>query len=107
MYRQAPDYIQKGWHEWFAWRPVGVLGEKGFAWLETVERKYYQSNRTHVVKAGLNEHKFCPHRSVSTMYRRPGVDAERTVYYTRSGAAYADATELWEGLSDDFKDQIT
>lgn len=107
MHKQAPDYIRKGWHEWFAWYPVGVLGERGFAWLETVERKYYQPNRTHVVKAGLNEDRFVSYMPVEVMYRRPGVDAERTTYYTRSGSAYADPDEIWEGLSEDYKDQIT
>ena len=96
MYSKAPKRIRKGWHDWFAWYPVGLVGEKGFAWLETVERKYYQPNRSHVVKAGLNENRFVNHTSVKVMYRRPGVDEEKTIYYTRSGSAYVDAEELWD-----------
>ena len=106
MYSKAPKKIRKGWHEWFAWYPVRMVGERKFAWLETVKRKYYQPNRSHVVKAGLNENRYLDYMPVKKMHRQKGSDSERTVYYTRSGTAYTDATELVNGLSDDFFDKV-
>jgi len=98
MYKQAPDYIQKGWHDWFAWYPVRMVGERKFAWLETIERKYYQPSRTHVVKAGLNENRYLDYMPVKKMHRRKGSDAEKTVYYTRAGSSYVDVNELINNL---------
>jgi hypothetical protein len=37
-YKRARKYVRKGWHHWFAWRPVFV-GDY-IVWLESVNRKY-------------------------------------------------------------------
>jgi len=99
--------IRRGWHEWFAWYPVPLYGETGFAWFRTVERKYYQTHGCTAVKKGLNESQVKPWRSVDVMYRSVGSNAERTCYITKGGTLWRDSKELMREISDRKWDRIS
>lgn len=100
------DWIRKGWHEWFAWYPVELCGEESFAWLRTVERKYYQTHGRTAVKKGLNEIQINPWRSLNVMYRPIGSNVEKTCYVTKSGTLWRDPKETVRGIPDREWDRI-
>jgi hypothetical protein len=87
--------IEKGWHKWFAWRPVRLINEdRTFAWLETVEVKYYATNGTRVVKKDLNTGKLNSSYTLKKMYRALGTNGERRVYIRWDGTVYVDPDEI-------------
>lgn len=45
IYREAVGWE---WRKWFAWKPIRTE-EAEWVWLETVERKYYQTEIPNVV----------------------------------------------------------
>lgn len=102
------ELIQKGWHEWFAWYPVRLCRKDGgFAWLRTVERKYYQTHGRTAVKKGLNESQLKSWWSLDVMYRSVGSNAEKTSYVTRGGTLWRDSKELVRSISDREWDRIS
>ena len=94
MFESKKEKIQRGWHKWFAWYPVNTLGDERFAWLKTVERKYYQKRNRRVVKKDLNESQLVSFKSVEVMHRPIGSSAEQTIYMSEGGAIWRDSKEV-------------
>lgn len=106
MFESKEEKIQRGWHEWFAWYPVSTLGEKRFAWFETVERKYYQKRNRRVVKKDLNESQLVSFKSLEVMHRPIDSSAEQTIYMSEGGVIWRDPKEVVRNIPDSQWDWI-
>jgi len=93
MPNKSLQKIRKGWHRWFAWRPVRLLNGR-WAFFRHVERKYYYPTGRFVIKKGINEDRSKCHHRLKVMYRPVGSKREKRVYQRTHGTMYIDPKEF-------------